>query len=108
MSEIFNLFTTLDYKENSISSKTLVEKGGGSITLYAFDKAQGLGKHSSPSVTIIQLVEGKAEITIDGQTTLVRDGDILSVQVDVPFSLHAIHKVKALISRINAAAKKSE
>ena len=98
----------LEYKDNSISSKTLVEKGGGSITLYAFDKAQGLGKHSTPSVTVVQLVEGKAEITVEDQTTLIREGEILTIQADVPFALHAIHKVKVLISRINASPKKPE
>jgi quercetin dioxygenase-like cupin family protein len=108
MSDIHNLFEMLDYKTDSIASKTLVEKGGGSVTLYAFDKAQGLGEHSSPFVTLLQLVEGKAEIRIDNRNSLMRDGDVVTILADIPYSLHAIHKVKALVFRINSSLKKSE
>ncbi len=103
MSEIENLFETLDYKTDSISSKTLIEKAGGSLTLYAFDKAQGLGEHTSPHITIVQLVEGKAEIRIDGQNSLIKDGDFVTIPIDVPYSLQAIHQVKVLVYRVNSS-----
>lgn len=108
MSEISNLSDMLDYKSESIASKTLVEKGGGAITLYAFDRAQGLGEHSSPYVTAIQMVEGKAEIRIDGQNKLMKDGDFYVVPADVPYSLQAIHQVKLLVFRINSSTNNSE
>lgn len=107
MSDIQNLAESLDYREDSISSKTLVEKGGGALTLYAFDRAQGLGDHSSPFFTAIQLLEGKAEIRIDGQNKLMRDGDFVTIPADTPYALHAIHQVKALIFRINSSAAES-
>lgn len=108
MPDIYNLFQMLEYKTDSIASKTLVEKGGGSVTLYAFDKAQGLGEHSSPFVTLVQLVEGKAEIRIDGRNNLLKDGDTITILADTPYSLQAIHKVKALIFRLNSSPRKTE
>ncbi len=106
MIEVLNLNEVVEYKQDSISSKTLVEKEGGSLTVYAFDKAQGLGKHTSPSITTIQLVEGKVEITIDGKTELLREYDLVTVPADTPFSLHSIQKVKVAVFRVSPLSKK--
>lgn len=102
MTEISRLEQLLDYREDSISSKTLVEKEGGSITLYAFDKAQGLGAHTSPAITGIQIVEGKAEISIEGETSLISEGEYVTIPKDTVFGIHSIQKVKALITRIHS------
>ncbi len=104
MTEVLNLYNTLEYKEDSISSRTLVEKEGGSLTIYAFDKTQGLGKHTSPFVTSIQLIEGRAEITIDDKTDLVSENDIVTIPANVPFALHSIKKVKAILFRVKSSA----
>lgn len=106
MIEVQNLNDVIDYKEDSISSKTLVEKEGGSLTIYAFDKTQGLGKHTSPSITTIQLIEGKVEITIDGTTELLREYDFVTIPPETPFSLHSIQKVKAAVFRVSPLSKK--
>ncbi len=105
MSEIINLLDALEYKEDSISHKTLNEKKGGSLTLYAFDKAQGLGKHSAPHSSSIQIIEGKAEITIDEENHLIGEGQMVTIPADIPFSLHAIHKVKAIVFRIQLSVE---
>jgi mannose-6-phosphate isomerase-like protein (cupin superfamily) len=48
-------------------------------------------------------VEGKAEIRIDGQSSLIKDGDFVTIPIDVPYSLQAIHQVKVLIYRVNSS-----
>ncbi len=101
-SNITNLFESLEYKKESISSKSLVDKQGGTITLFAFDRAQGLGKHSSPEMTAIQLIEGKAEITVDDNSHLVNEGEMITIPANIPIALHAIHKVKAILTRIKS------
>lgn len=106
MTEILNIFDSLAYKTDSIASKTLVEKEGGSIVIYAFDKTQGLGKHTSPFMTCIQLIEGKAEITIDDKTDLVCENEIVTVPAKTPFSIHSIHKVKAIVFRVKTLLSK--
>ena len=102
---VINISDYLEVKGDSIASKTLVDKEGGSITLFAFDKAQGLGEHLSPDVTCIQLIEGKAEVTIDEKTSLVREGEIITAPANTPFSIHAITKVKAVLFRVKSLQK---
>lgn len=103
MSDVLNVFRMLDYKSDSISSKTVIDKEGGSITLFAFDKTQGLSKHTSPYVSTIQIVEGKAEMEIDEEKTLVVEGDMVTIPADTEFSIYAIQKVKALIVRVKSS-----
>ncbi|MBU2512320.1 cupin domain-containing protein [bacterium] len=105
MTEVLNLLNTLQYKENSVATRTLVEKEGGSLTVYAFDKTQGLGRHASPFLTCIQLIEGKAQITIDDKTNLVSENEIVTIPANVPFALHSIHKVKAILFRLKSSSK---
>ena len=39
-------FTT--YQEGAVVSRTLIDKEAGTVTLFAFDKGQGLSVHTAP------------------------------------------------------------
>ncbi len=56
----------IDYQEGSVVSKTLLDKGIGTITLFAFDEGQGLSEHTAPFDAFVQIVDGESEITIAG------------------------------------------
>ena len=66
-SKVFNLSNMIDYQENSIVSRLLIDKNSGSVTLFAFDKGQALSEHTSPFDAMTNIVEGKAEISISGE-----------------------------------------
>ena len=53
-----NLKDEIAYANGAVISKTLLKKETGNITLFSFDKGQGLSEHTSPS--------GLATITSDG------------------------------------------
>ena len=38
----------VSYQQDTVVSKTLVKKSTGTITLFAFDKGQGLSEHTAP------------------------------------------------------------
>lgn len=42
------LIDLIDYQAGSIVSKTVVDKATGTVTLFAFDKGQGLSEHTAP------------------------------------------------------------
>ncbi|MDZ7614108.1 MAG: hypothetical protein U5K51_10765 [Flavobacteriaceae bacterium] len=42
-------------------SKTILKKPMGNITLFAFDKGEGLAEHSTPHEALIQILDGAAE-----------------------------------------------
>lgn len=45
--------------------------------MFAFDQGQGLSEHTAPFDAPVQITEGKAVITIDGQATNVRNGEVI-------------------------------
>ncbi|MBU3913979.1 cupin domain-containing protein [bacterium] len=102
ISAIERLSDLLDFKKESITSKAIIDKGGGTITLFAFDKAQGLGTHTSPMVTVLHCIEGSIQITIDKVVDTIGDGEIVTVPPETPLSILSINKAKVLFTRIKS------
>ena len=90
----------VEYGEGAVVSRTLVQAGVGTITLFAFDEGQGLSEHSAPFDALVQILEGDAQITIGGETTSVTAGQALLMPADVPHALHAPRRYKMLLTMI--------
>jgi quercetin dioxygenase-like cupin family protein len=90
------------YAEGSIVSKTVIDKPVGSITLFAFDKGQKLSEHTSPYDAVVQLVDGRAQLTIGGQVKDVAAGQIVIMPAHVPHAVMASERFKMLLTMIRA------
>jgi len=64
VSQAVRLIDFIDYQAGSVVSRTIVNKKTGSVTLFAFDKGQGLSEHTSPFDAMVYIIDGEAEITI--------------------------------------------
>jgi len=93
----FNLEKHVAYAAGSVVSKTLLKKEIGNITLFAFDAGQGLSEHTSPFDAVVNILDGRAEITIGAQMQVVAAGDMLIMPAGVPHSLHAGERFKMLL-----------
>lgn len=96
----FNLSENVTYAIGSVVSKTLLKKDTGNITLFSFDKGQGLSEHTSPYDAVVYILDGKAEITIGGDPHTVVTGQMLIMPADVPHALHAAEQFKMLLIMI--------
>jgi len=90
------------YQEGAVVSKTLVDRGIGTITLFSFDAGQGLSEHTAPFDAFVQVVDGEAEVTISGVDSPVRAGEILIMPAHQPHSLKAQERFKMLLVMIRA------
>ena len=90
------------YQDGSVVSKTLVDRGKGTITLFSFDAGQGLSEHTAPFDAFVQIVDGEAEITISGVAATVRAGEMIIMPAHQPHSLMAREKFKMLLVMIRA------
>jgi quercetin dioxygenase-like cupin family protein len=88
------------YALGSVISKTLLKKETGNITLFSFDAGQGLSEHTAPFDAVVQVLDGEAEISIDGHVTTVRAGEMIIMPAKVPHSLHAVRQFKMLLTMI--------
>ncbi|RII27460.1 MAG: cupin domain-containing protein [Geobacter sp.] len=90
------------YQDGSVVSKTLIDKKIGTLTLFSFDSGQGLSEHTAPYDAFVQVVEGEAEVTIEGQNHVVGAGQMIIMPANKPHSLQAVKPFKMLLVMIRA------
>jgi quercetin dioxygenase-like cupin family protein len=91
-----------EYAEDSIVSKTILDKPVGTITLFAFDKGQRLSEHQTPYDAVVQIIDGVARLTIGGKDVDVSAGEIIIMPGNVPHAVTAREKFKMLLTMIRA------
>ncbi len=64
----------IEYVPNAVVIKTIIKKSTGNISVMSFDSGEGLTEKISPFDTYAQIIEGKAEIVIDGISSLLQSG----------------------------------
>lgn len=99
-STIFNTEKTVEYSSGSVVSKTILKQTGGNVTLFAFDKGEGLSEHTAPFNALVQLLDGTAEITIGGKLFTLHAGESVIMPANVPHSLKAIERFKMMLVMI--------
>ncbi len=67
----FDFTQKITYSDDGVVSKQILKKTGGNITLFAFDQDQELSEHSAPFDALVQVLEGKGEIIIDGISNIL-------------------------------------
>ena len=83
-------------------SKTLIEKNIGTITLFAFDRGQGLSEHTAPFDAVVHILDGTAEITIGGQPQMVNAGEMLIMPANISHAFQAAKRFKMLLIMIRS------
>ena len=96
------LLSLVEYQSNSVVSKTLIDKKIGTITLFAFDKGQGLSEHTAPYDAFVYVFDGEAVVTISGSPHNVKEGEIIIMPADKPHELKAENKFKMMLVMIRA------
>jgi len=92
----------VEYAEDSIVSKTILDKTAGTITLFAFDKGQKLSEHKAPYDAVVQVIEGTGKLTIGGKEVNVPAGQIIIMPANIPHAVSAEEKFKMLLIMIRA------
>lgn len=102
MTGIKNINQTINFQENSVVSKEIVNKPTGTITLFAFDKGQGLSEHTAPYDAFIVVTEGTAEIIVSGIKYEVNLGEMLFIPANEPHILKAVRPFKMILTMIKS------
>jgi quercetin dioxygenase-like cupin family protein len=97
-----SLIDLVTYQEASVVSKTLIEKKAGTVTLFAFAKGQGLSEHTAPFDAMVYVLEGVADITIDGKPMTVKQGEMLVMPANKPHALKAVEPFKMILTMIRS------
>ena len=97
-----SLVDMVDYQNESIVSKTIIEKETGTVTLFAFDKGQGLSEHTAPFDALVEVLDGEVEITISGKPFSLKQGQAIKMPANEPHALKALTPFKMLLTMIKS------
>ncbi|MBN1759351.1 MAG: cupin domain-containing protein [Chitinispirillaceae bacterium] len=104
----FSINSHIAYAEGSVVSKTIIDKKIGSITLFSFDAGQGLSEHTSPYDAVVQILDGKAVVTIGGTGREVASGEMIIMPAGIPHALHATQRFKMMLIMLRAETPQRE
>jgi quercetin dioxygenase-like cupin family protein len=90
------------YQDGSVVSKTLIDKKVGTVTLFSFGAGQGLSEHTVPYDAFVQVVDGEAEVTINGEAQIVNTGQMIIMPANIPHELKSMKPFKMLLVMIRA------
>ena len=98
--EKFQAADAVAYSLQSVISRQVLKNEKGSITLFAFDKGEGLSEHTAPFDAMVLLLDGKAGITIGGKLNILQAGEAIIMPANVPHALNAMERFKMMLVMI--------
>jgi len=100
LAKVFDLDKMLDYQDGSVVSRTLINKDIGTVTLFSFDKDEGLSEHTTPFDALVYIIDGKAKITISKKDYILEKGQMILMPANEPHALKALEKYKMMLIMI--------
>lgn len=97
-----NLSGLINYQPGSVVSREIIKKKTGTVTLFAFDRGQGLSEHIAPFDALVYLADGAAEITVAGKKYRLKKGEMILMPAGKPHSLRAVGKFKMLLTMVRS------
>jgi quercetin dioxygenase-like cupin family protein len=91
------LVDLVDYQEGRVVSRTFAQNALMSLTLFAFDKGEGLSSHTAAGDAFVQILDGEAQITIGSKNIEVQAGQVVVMPANTPHALHAAKRFKMLL-----------
>jgi quercetin dioxygenase-like cupin family protein len=101
-SEILHMAELVSYQDGAVVSRQITKAEAGNVTLFAFDKEQGLSEHTAPYDALVHILEGEGEVIISGQPFQLKTGDAIIMPANETHALKAIQKFKMLLTMIRA------
>jgi len=98
--QVKNLSDLVKYQENAVVSSEIIKKDTGIITVFAFDKGQGLSEHTAPFDALVNIIDGQAEVTISGKPFTLKEGEMIIMPANKPHSMKAVEKFKMFLVMI--------
>lgn len=92
----------IEYVPDSVVIKTIIKKTTGNISAVSFDTGEKLEEKTSPFDTFIQIIDGKAEIIIDGDSNLLETGQSIIIPAHARNSIKANNRFKMISTVIKS------
>ena len=102
MQQISSMKNMIDYQADSIVSREIIKKPTGTVSLFAFDRDQGLSEHTAPFDALVCVLDGETEINISGNPHHLKEGDMIIMPAGQPHALKALKRFKMMLVMIRS------
>ena len=92
----------IEYIPNSVVSKTLINKSTGNVSVMSFDSGEGLLEKTSPFDIFAQVIDGKAEIVIEGVSHFLNTGQGMVIPAHRSNVINANGRFKMIMTVIKS------
>ena len=96
-SQAVDMASLIDYQEGRVVSRTLAQRLDLSMTLFAFDKGEGISSHSAAGDALVYIMDGTAEITIGEEKIKASTGEVVVMPANIPHALDAVERFKMFL-----------
>ena len=98
----FKITNLVTYQDGAVVSKEIIRKPTGTVTLFAFDRDQGLSEHTAPFDALVCILDGEAEILISGKPHRLGAGEMISMPGGKPHALKAVQRFKMMLVMVRS------
>ena len=102
LERVLVLSDLVDYQEGAVVSRMVINKSKGTVTLFSFDKGQGLSEHTTPYDALVVILDGEVEITISKKPYILKAGEMIVMPANKPHALKALKKYKMMLVMIRS------
>ncbi len=101
-SQVLDMAEMVNYQDSSVVSRQITKADAGNVTLFAFDKGQGLSEHTAPFDALVYVLEGEVQAMISGKMFDLKAGDAIVMPANEPHALTAVQRFKMLLTMIRS------
>ena len=98
----FKMKDLVTYQDGAVVSKEIIRKPTGTVTLFAFDRDQGLSEHTAPFDALVCILDGEAEILISGEPHRLGTGEMIIMPGGKPHALKAVRRFKMMLVMVRS------
>jgi quercetin dioxygenase-like cupin family protein len=92
----------VDYVPDSVVIKTILQKTTGNINVVSLDEGGALTEQIIPFDTFVQIIDGSAEIVIDGKSNLLETGQSIIIPAHSSNTIRANERFKMISTIIKS------
>ncbi|MCK9612886.1 MAG: cupin domain-containing protein [Bacteroidales bacterium] len=92
----------VEYANGAVVSRAIIKKQTGNVTVFAFDKGEGLSEHTAPFDALVIIADGNADIIINGKSNVLNAGQFIIMPANIPHAVKALEKFKMVLVMIKS------
>ena len=104
----FIVVEIIEYLPNSVVSKTIIKKTTGTVSVVSVDSGEAMAERISPFDTFIQVIDGKSEVIINGESTTLGVGQGVVIPAHATSSIVANERFKMISTLIKSGYESLE